>query len=420
MTTMHTFRNAEIGGGIRHEVFEGRDQLVVPVVMIVEGVLNGALVPEAEFARYPEAWNGRPVPVLHPERDGVPVSANSPDVIERNTIGRLFNAYADNGKLKGEAWLDTDKAHRLGHGQLLDALEAGEIVEVSTGYFADSEPKVGDHGGRAYQEIHRNIRPDHLALLPGEEGACSVADGCGTRVNRKGFVMQTKEALDTLAKALGLRAQCSGGCTGQCNCGGDMPEATKKALVQRATKLHANEKLTADQMEMLQNLAEDEQQLTMAKAFLDAVEASAGEPAEPNPDEMAEDEHMLARMAANKKFVERLNKLATNSQGGGEGVGQGETVSAEKVDEIVAQRVDERIRRNAVIDKLKTNERCPFSDGDMQAMSVDHLEKLEQSIRPADYSGAAGFAANAAPDTDVTPLVPKGALARNAEQRKEG
>jgi hypothetical protein len=82
------------------------------------------------------------------------------------------------------------------------------------------------------------------------------------------------------------------------------------------------------------------------------------------------------------------------------------------IDKIVANKVAEHLRRHAVTEKLKTNERCPFSEDDMKAMSVEHLEKLEQSIRPVDYSGAGAYAVNSGSD-NVTPLVlPRGVLAK--------
>lgn len=352
--------------------------MVAPVVMICDGVLNGALVTQEEYGKIIEAWDGRPVPVLHPEQRGVPVSANSPDIIEKNTIGTVFNTHVEGGKLKAELWLNTEKAARLGHADLLAQIERGDVIEVSTGYFCDADPKAGIFNGQTYSEIHRNIRPDHLALLPGEIGACSAADGCGTRFNSSKFI-------NMLASALGLRD----------NEGGHMTQ--KQTLLARAEKLKANEKLSAEQMEMLQNLAEDSQQLTMAKAFLDAVEASA-QPAEPTPDEMMDDEEVMRQYAANSKFVAKLQTMC----------------QAPDQDAIIAQKVDELVRRREVVNKLTANERCPFTEDEMKAMTVEHLEKLEQSIRPADYSGQGGFAANSDHvDANVRPLtVHKGVLAK--------
>ena len=89
---------------IRHETFEGRDHLVVPVVMIVEGVLNGALVPTEELVASAEAWNGRPVPILHPQRGEEYVSANDPRVIERarRVITMVDGAVAKDERRAGE------------------------------------------------------------------------------------------------------------------------------------------------------------------------------------------------------------------------------------------------------------------------------------------------------------------------------
>lgn len=379
---MKTFRSS-IGPsdreGVRREVFEGHEHLVVPVVMIVDGVLNDALVTQEEYGKYPDAWNGRPVPVLHPERDGIPVSANQPDVIEANSIGFIFNAFVDNGKLKAEAWINTDKARRLGYGELLSALEAGELVEVSTGYFADEDMRPGEFDGREYQVVHRNIRPDHLALLPGEIGACSVADGCGTRVNSSGnLLMRTKEAIEVLAKALGLRANCE--------CSTESEATMSDELIKQAEKLKANGKLTAKQFEMLQGLEDDQRR--MVRALMDAMEGMPAEEPESAEGDMPPDEEDMPAMSANK--------------GAGKKAKGDDSID---LSALVANEVNRQMRRNSVIQKLTTNEKNPFTEDEMQAMSVEHLEKLEKSIRPADYSGQGGFSTNGGVTEDVQPLV---------------
>lgn len=385
---MKTFRsktNAE--HGIRREIFEGQEHLAVPLIMIVDGVLNGALVTQEEYGKYVEAWNGRPVPVLHPERDGIPVSANQPDIIEANTIGVLFNASAEGGKLKAEAWLNTDKARRLGYGELLAALEAGTVMEVSTGYYADEEPVAGVFNGREYQAIHRNIRPDHLALLPGEIGACSVVDGCGTRVNSSGvFVMKAKEAIETLAKALGLRVNC------------EQPKGNKDMdeLTELANELHANGKLSAKQIEQLQEM--DPDQRRMIRALMDAME---GMP-EPEAAEGDEPEEDMPAMTANK---DKKPKVADK-----------DTIDLEA---LVSNRVAEHLRRHGVVKRLTANERNPFTEEEMATMSVEHLEKLAKSIAPADYSGQGGMATNGGVTEDVQPLTLNRGLLSKPAQKQE-
>lgn len=380
----HFRNNRATGANVRHEQYDGRDHLVVPVVAIVEGVLNEALVLEEEFGRYPEAWNGRPVPVLHPEQNGEFVSANHPDILQ-NAIGLLFNVGAGDGKLRGEIWIDTQKAEKRGHGELLRALEAGQIIEVSTGYFADGEPAEGEFNGVPYKEIHRNIRPDHLALLPGQIGACSVPDGCGTRVNQKrGLLMNVNEAISTIRKALGLK--------GNCEC----KEEGMSDLTKKAEALKANGALTAKQFQLLTEM--DEDQRAMVKALLDAMGNVNNEEEPPAEEEPPvpnnEEDEEPAAMKANKGVDEK------------------------QIDKLVANRVEQALRRRDVVERLKANERNPFDDAELATMSVEHLEKFEKSIRPADYSGLGGFASNAAAaDTDAKPLtLNRGVLSRKQKE----
>lgn len=169
-----------------------REFVVVPVVAVREGVLNGELVLADEIGRYVEAWNGIPVPLRHPTVRGVAVSANTPDIVAR-CPGRFWNARVVGDKLLGEMWLDVEIVDNLGGEavSVLQRLEAGEPVEVSTAYWRDVEDAQGEWGGKAYNGIARNLRPDHLALLPDEVGACSWQDGCGApRLNCGGGVMK--------------------------------------------------------------------------------------------------------------------------------------------------------------------------------------------------------------------------------------
>jgi len=168
--------------GLQRRALDGREHAVAPVVALVAGVVNGELITAEELSAFAQAWDGRPVPLRHPlANDGTPISANSPGVIEGQVVGQIFNMRADGDRLVGEMWLDVAKCERLGGDALatLRRLEAGEVVEVSTGYFCEIEQTPGVFNGQEYTGIQRNLRPDHVALLPDEIGACSVADGCG-------------------------------------------------------------------------------------------------------------------------------------------------------------------------------------------------------------------------------------------------
>lgn len=187
-------------------VHQEKAHLVVPVVMMVEGVHNGSLGPIyhpiEELAKYPESWNGIPVVVYHPEKDGEPVSANSPEVIDAMTVGRVYNTSVDGKKLKAEVWFDEEKLNKVSTNTLNDVNDSRQI-EVSLGMYADYEVEEGEWNGETYQMIAYNHRPDHLAILPDQIGACSCADGCGLGVNNMD-INATVTGMEEKRKELGM------------------------------------------------------------------------------------------------------------------------------------------------------------------------------------------------------------------------
>jgi hypothetical protein len=194
---------------IQRKNFEGRTHLVAPVVLLTEGVHNGssgpALYTTEELSHLSAAWNGVPIPILHPiDEEGNAISCNSPEVLEKSGIGRLFNVVYSENALRGELWIDEAKVKAIAPHVYNDLL-AGKMIEVSTGLFSDNEATSGEWNGEHYEFIVRNIRPDHLALLPGQVGACSTADGCGVRANQEKDSMTDNKAafLDFINKKAG-------------------------------------------------------------------------------------------------------------------------------------------------------------------------------------------------------------------------
>lgn len=184
---------ADSEGVIRTESLLGKEYLVVPVVALVEGVVQGmnSTVPELalaeEFGRIPEGWDGRPVVMNHPVINGSPVAANSPKALEAFFMGFMFNTRVEDSKLKTEAWIDLARVEEVGgeFQSTIDRIQDGTTVEVSTGLFTGIEEVTGRFNNRDYGGIWRNVVPDHLAFLSeGTIGACSIDDGCGTpRIN---------------------------------------------------------------------------------------------------------------------------------------------------------------------------------------------------------------------------------------------
>lgn len=164
---------------MRVEMLEGREHLVVPAVMIVEGVLAGSagplFYPRDELAKAPGLWNHKPLLVGHPANGG---SANDTAEINSRKIGIMLNTRWTAPKLVTEAWIDTARANRIDK-RIIDNLTSGQTIEVSTGVQVGIEQSPGKFGEITYNGIARNYQPDHLAILVDEKGACPVSCGCG-------------------------------------------------------------------------------------------------------------------------------------------------------------------------------------------------------------------------------------------------
>jgi hypothetical protein len=174
---------ANFRGPVRTERRSGKSWLVSPAVLITEGVhcgSNGCLKYEGEEIRAStKAWEGIPVCMDHPRDSfGTPISCNDPLCPPERILGKVRNPRFKEGKLLAELWLEDDRV-MIHAPDVLEHLHGG-CLEVSTGMFSDDREEQGTWWGKSYTRIARNLRPDHLAVLPNGQGACSWADGCGT------------------------------------------------------------------------------------------------------------------------------------------------------------------------------------------------------------------------------------------------
>jgi hypothetical protein len=179
-----------VNAKVRTDRLRGREFLVAPVVAIKgDAVLNGEFVPFEELERGFGSWDGRPVTLGHPQQGEAFISANDPRTLELWQVGDFYRTYLDDGAIKGEAWIDVELAQQTADGrELLRRLRRGEPVEVSTGYWRELDSQGGTYNGQDYEGVARDLKPDHLAMLLNETGACSWADGCGApRVNQETF-----------------------------------------------------------------------------------------------------------------------------------------------------------------------------------------------------------------------------------------
>ena len=187
MSDLRVLRSSVQGatGLIRREMRHGREHIVVPVVALMQGVIHAVNAPTAEFvprsaiATAPHTWNGRPVVLGHPMRDGRQCSANDPTILESHAFGEVFQSHMDGNKLCMEAWIDPERVKKIGAEKMLERILEGDVIEVSVGAFVTTKNNEGHYEGRDYEAEWVDVMPDHLAFLPESVGACSVAMGCG-------------------------------------------------------------------------------------------------------------------------------------------------------------------------------------------------------------------------------------------------
>lgn len=178
-----------VTGKTRQEKLNGRDYIVAPLTLIVPGVLRGSkgslYYPQDEVTKDPSVWNSIPIVVYHPTVNGNAVSARDPDVLNKCQVGFVFRANGKSGKLKAEGWFDVELTREIDE-RVLNALESETEMELSTGLFLDRYPaeEGAVYNGVEYDYVTANYRPDHLAVLPDQIGACSLKDGCGLMVNQ--------------------------------------------------------------------------------------------------------------------------------------------------------------------------------------------------------------------------------------------
>lgn len=170
------------GAPVKRQTLHGKNYIVAPMAMITEGVHNGSggplLYREEECKKAVQAWNMKPIVVYHPTINGMGVSACDPDILESQQVGMVMNARWAGGKLRADAWIEEERA-ALVDNRVIEALDECKIMEVSTGLFTDNVGSAGVWNGKDYVAEAVNHQPDHLALLPDQIGACSIADGAG-------------------------------------------------------------------------------------------------------------------------------------------------------------------------------------------------------------------------------------------------
>jgi hypothetical protein len=176
-------RHAINSADIRRERRDGRDYLVVPSATMPDGiVMNRVRYPADEIAKSYSSLENTPAPLGHPTIEGAFVSAKDPEGLARGWVGAWNrNVRRENGRVKLDKVIDVATANQLDGGKtVLAAIDKGNPIHSSTGLYAimtavQNDPDVDWEAS--------DIVFDHDAILVGEDGAATPAQGVGLMVN---------------------------------------------------------------------------------------------------------------------------------------------------------------------------------------------------------------------------------------------
>jgi hypothetical protein len=358
----------------------GAKYLVVDGVPIREQVLNNYLVPGDEIAHFVGAWNGIPVTIGHPQQNNGSANVPAPDV---PVIGKLFNCAWDEAenKLSSEYWIDEAKAGETQAGQgILANIRTGKMLETSTGYWADAETTQGTFNNRNYDLIHRNLRPDHVAILVNEEGACSLKDGCGVNRNCSGC---SKLHVEPSAPA--------------CPCGAGGADDALSEAQQPAQLNQTKENAMPKKIDLVKLFSSLGAALRGVSVNADEFQVEGGEEQPTTAEAQAESEPAATEQNAQAADVAVFtNQEATYLRGyvslmadfgGPDGLRTLLRAMQEAQTMVQNAKKEEDARRGALIEQLTSNARCQFGKEELGVMPTDTLMKLNATLAPVNYSG---------------------------------
>lgn len=176
-------RTAINASGIRRERRDGRDYIIVPSATMPDGVvMNRVRYPAAAIEKSFGSLENTPAPLGHPSLEGAFVSAKDPEGLARGWIGAWNrNVRRENGRVFIDKVIDVATASHLPGGKaVLEAIDKGEPIHSSTGLYAIMTAVEND-ADADYEAS--DIVFDHDAILLGEDGAATPAQGVGLLVN---------------------------------------------------------------------------------------------------------------------------------------------------------------------------------------------------------------------------------------------
>ena len=242
-------------------------------------------------------------------------------------------------------------------------IQNGNLIEVSVGIFTDNEDAEGDWNGEKYLAVAHNYRPDHLALLPGEVGACSINDGCGLRVNSENVITNIADSNGTdgtvgipVVDELEVQKELNDNLKKEVEMCDKCPEKAK-LLVE-----HEHTNFDDTDLEWLSELAEDKLDKLIPKVVVNEVKPPTLE------------EAWDVVKAGYKNLEDYIKVLPDNIR--------------EQVE--MGLQVFQKVRGDTIKSIQDNTEKDTWKDEDLEEMSLDVLQKIEKSVAKrneiADYS----------------------------------
>ncbi|SNT19710.1 hypothetical protein [Sphingopyxis indica] len=185
-TVRVNIRSAVNNAAIRRERRDGRDYIIVPSATLPDNiVMNGSMgrvrYPADEIAKSFASLENTPAPLGHPTIEGAFVSAKDPEGLARGWVGAWNrNVRREGGRVHMDKVIDVATANQLDGGKaILSAIEKGEPIHTSVGLYC----MLTDASDDDAEFDASDIVFDHDAILLGEQGAATPAQGVGMMVN---------------------------------------------------------------------------------------------------------------------------------------------------------------------------------------------------------------------------------------------
>jgi len=381
-------------GAVKTAMLGGKEHLVVPVIALMDGVIHAVNASSPErvtaktLAKAASSWNGRPLVLGHPTRNGRQCSANDPEIEASHRFGTIFNSRMQGSRLLMDAYVDPDLALRVGGSEFVRKIRAGEQIEVSVGAYVQTSPEEGLYNGKPYKGTWLETHGDHLAFLPGGRGACSIEMGCGAH----------RAAEMYLVTAAGFEAkkpcdQCDG--TGQVknekkqgdcpSCGGSgyrtaeavnqEDQMKKEAAIKALTSCPCSGFVAADAKELE---AFSEERLT---AMAEASAARAAEKKQGETDLKAAQDKLTTATTEVATLKAAAEKQPTEEEAYAKLPASLKTL-------VDKQKATEAAEKDALVTSLKTASNA-LTEDQLKAKTIDELKVLASfaKVEVPDYSG---------------------------------